>query len=256
MSERSTGVLKAGQPPAVACGACPLRRLPTFVEDTAEEIAFIQSLKVGEILVPARGSIIDEGEPSDRLFTLLSGWAFRFKTLPDGRRQILNFLMPGDLVGLQAKLFSRAAHGIEALSDVRLCRFSRHRVWDMYREQPSIAFDVTWLSAREEGIVDVALLSAGRRTAAERMAALLLQLFQRARSLGMVKDGAVALPLTQLHLADALGLSLMHTNRTVRFLRENGYCDLAGSTLRRVDLPAMRRLAKAAETDPERRPLI
>ena len=245
---------RAGQ--GVPCAACPLRRIDAFRVNTADEVAFIQSLKVGELALRARGDIVREGDVADRLYTLLSGWAFRYKTMPDGRRQILNFLLPGDLVGLQSKLFEQAEHGIEALTDVRLCCFARDRVWDIFRSYPQLGFDVTWLGAHEESLVDDNLFSVGRRSAAERVAALLLQLYQRASGLGLGEDGLLRLPLTQVHIADALGLTEVHTNRTLKALRARGLFDLAAGMLRVRDIAGLRRLARASDPVRERRPLI
>ncbi len=246
----------AGVAPGVACAACPLRRLDAFRANTPDEVAFIQSLKVGELSLRARGDIVREGDAADRLYTLLSGWAFRYKTLPDGRRQILNFLLPGDLVGLQSKLFEQAAHGVEALTDVKLCCFARERIWDIFRSFPQLAFDVTWLGAHEESLVDDNLFSVGRRSAAERVAALLLQLYQRASGLGLGENGLLRLPLTQVHIADALGLSDVHTNRTLQALRARGLFDLAGGMLRVRDVGGLRKLARASDLTHEPRPLI
>ncbi len=250
------GSARDGAPPGTHCASCPLRSLEFFRANTEEEIAFIQGLKVGELSLRARGDIIREGDVADRLYTLLSGWAFRYKTLPDGRRQILNFLLPGDLVGLQSKLFDRALHGVEALTDVTLCCFSRDRVWEIFRLFPQLAFDVTWLGAQEESLVDDNLFSVGRRSAAERIAALLLQLYQRASGLRNGGGGAVRLPLTQVHIADALGLSGVHTNRTLQALRARGLFDLVGGMLRVRDVNGLRELARAADIPPESRPLI
>jgi CRP-like cAMP-binding protein len=240
----------------IPCNACPLRKRDVFVPYGSKEIDFIQSLKVGELVVSARGTILREGDKPERLFTLLAGWAFRFKTLPDGRRQILNFLLPGDLVGLQAKIFAEAAHGVDALTDVRMCLFSRDRIWDIFRNEPTIAFDVTWLSAREEGLVDESLLSAGRRTAAESVAALVLQLFRRATALGLATKAGVPMPLTQIHIADALGLSAVHANRTLRVMRQRKLFTLAGGMLQDVDVNGLQKLARAADGETVRRPLI
>jgi CRP/FNR family transcriptional regulator len=247
---------KSVPPHSVACAACPLRQREAFRPNTAEEIAFIQQLKVGELKLRARTSIFREGDAAERLYTLLAGWAFRFKTLPDGRRQILNFLLPGDLVGLQSKLFAEVAHGAEALTDVVLCVFSRDRVWDIFRRYPQIAFDVTWLGAHEESLVDDNLFSVGRRSAAERMAALLLQLHHRAVHVGLGGDDSLPLPLSQAHIADALGLSNVHTNRVLQALRRKGLFELASGTLRLCDVAAMRRLARGSDTPPEPRPLL
>ena len=82
----------------------------------------------------------------------------------DGRRQILNFALPGDFIGLQASIFDSIGNSVEALSDVVLCVFPREKLWDLYTRYPTLAFDVTWLAAREEQILDEHLLSVGRRT--------------------------------------------------------------------------------------------
>ena len=242
--------------PMTPCDQCPLRPKPVFRTASVDEVAFIQSLKVGEQSVRARATILREGERAERMFTLLSGWAFRFKTLPDGRRQILNFLLPGDLVGLQAKLFAEASHGVEALTDATLCMFSRDRVWDIFREQPQLAFDLTWLGAQEERLVDDALLSTGRRTAVESMAALIAGLYRRAQALDLVVDGVLAFPVPQGHLADALGLSPVHTNRTLQWLRSRALFELSGGVLRAVKLPELQRVARSAGGPVEERPLI
>ena len=240
----------------VSCAGCKLRRLPAFVPNTPDEIGFIQSLKVSELAVSAQAIIVPLSQTSDRLYTLLSGWAFRFKMLPDGRRQILNFLLPGDLLGLQARLFAESDHGIEALTDVVLCVFARERVWAIFRDHPRIAFDITWLGAREEALVDDGLLSAGRRTAAERLAALFLQLYGRAAAVGLQQGDAVAMPLTQAHIADALGLSAVHLNRTLQRLRRLGLVEFGGGVLRLPNQPALRQLAGDTGAATAARPLI
>jgi hypothetical protein len=113
-----------------SCLACPLRLMPAFKDKSDEEIRFIQGMKLDHRQLPAGSDIIHPGQEDAELYTLFSGWAFRYKSLPDGRRQILNFLLPGDLVGLQASLLSAAQHGIEALTEVELCVFPRRRTYD------------------------------------------------------------------------------------------------------------------------------
>ena len=183
---------------------------------------------------PAAGSCAP-GQGSAELYTLYAGWAFRFKDLPDGRRQILNFLLPGDLLGLQAAMFDAAQHGIEALTDVELCLLPRHKIWNLFGQMPELAFDVTWLGAREESHVDENLLSAGRRSAAGRIAALIVHLYKRADALALVAGNTFAFPLNQQHIADALGLSLVHTNKTLARLRRMGMFTLANGSLTLTD---------------------
>jgi CRP-like cAMP-binding protein len=206
----------------ISCFECELRACGLFKPVTPNELGAINEIKRDHIALPAGSEIIRIGDENPEIYTLYSGWAFRFQTLPDGRRQILNFLLPGDLLGLQAAMFDAAQHGIEALTDVQLCLLPRRRVWSFFGEMPGLAFDVAWLGSREESHVDGNLTSAGRRTATERAAALIVMLYKRADALGLVSDDTFAFPLTQQHIADALGLSLVHTNKTLGRLRRLG----------------------------------
>src|ERR1700692_1910757 len=215
----------------VSCYDCTLRACGLFKPVSRNELGAINEIKRDLLVLPAGAEIIRAGEDSPEIYTLYSGWAFRFKTLPDGRRQILNFLLPGDLVGLQAAMFDAAQHGIEALTEVQLCLLPRREVWALFGEMPGLAFDVTWLGAREESLVDENLTSAGRRTATERTAALIVMLYKRAKALGLVVEDTFLFPLTQQHIADALGLSLVHTNKTLARLRKMGMCKGANGPL-------------------------
>ena len=235
-----------------------MRALPLFVPYAPGDLDLIQSLKREHRTMAAGADIIREGQTDAPLFTLFSGWAFRYKTLSDGRRQILNFLLPGDFIGLQQKMTDAAAHGVEALTDVSLCTFQRDALWALHRAAPSIGFDITWLAAHEESLVDDNLLSVGRRSAEERIATLLIQLFKRAAAV-MPEGGAngVPFPLTQQHIADGLGLSLVHTNKTLRRLERRGLHRIEGGRLHLRDARALVRLADLyGDGKPQPRPLI
>lgn len=236
--------------PAVAagCATCPLRRLELFQPVSAEELTLIATLKRGEVEREAGQALIAEGESDGPLMSLLSGWAFRYKTLPDGRRQILNFLLPGDFIGLQQKMTDAASHGVESLTRVRLCSFQRNTVWTLHRELPSLGYDITWLAAHEEALVDNNLLSVGRHNAMERIATVLLVLHTRASVHESCPPGqGVLFPVTQQHLADALGLSLVHTNKTMRRLARAGLCVWQPGP--RLLLPDPQALATLAQID-------
>lgn len=205
---------------------------------------------MGELTADARATILEEGAHSAHLYTLLGGWAFRYKTLEDGRRQILNYAMPGDLVGLQASLMTEMQHSIEALTPVILCVFERERLHELYARFPTLALDLTWIAAREERLLDEHLLSVGRRTALERAAYLLAFLSRRATSLGLHrKDNAVVIPFNQQHIADTLGLSLVHTNKTLRRLADRG---LVSWRDRGCEVREIEALAEIAKWQPER----
>lgn len=201
------------------CQQCPLRSLSTFRDFSAKELEFVAQFKSGELSIERGATILVEGMHSAHLFTLLSGWAFRYKLLPDGRRQIMNYVLPGDLVGLQGSLMDEMDHSVEALTPVTLCVFERSKLEKLFERHASLAYDVTWIAAHEERILDEHLLSVGRRTALERTAYLLSFIHQRAHSVGL-SGGRRVIPITQQHVADTLGLSLVHTNKTLRKLAD------------------------------------
>ena len=123
----------------VPCHLCPLRPLPLFIEHSAAELELVQSLKRREHRLAAGEALIHEGQTDAPLFTLLDGWAFRYKTLRDGRRQILSFLLPGDFIGVQQRMADAAAHGVETLTDSVFCVFQRDALWELHRHQPTWA---------------------------------------------------------------------------------------------------------------------
>ena len=200
------------------CEMCPLRKRPGLREFSREELEFVKTFKVDELRVEAGASFLREGARSEHLYTVLRGWAFRYKVLDDGRRQILNYALPADMVGLQGTLMREMQHSVEALTPIILCVFPRAKLWELYSRLPSLAFDITWLAAREEQLIDEHLVSLGRRTALERTAFLLLHLFARAEEAGLVRDASIQFPFTQQHVADTLGMSLVHTNKTLKRL--------------------------------------
>jgi CRP-like cAMP-binding protein len=244
-----------------ACTECPLRELKLFSPVSAAELQLIQSVRGLPLRKPAGHTLIAEGQANPPLATLLGGWAFRFKTLANGQRQILNFLLPGDLIGLQQRLTENAVHGVEALTEVWLCPFQRDALWQLHREAPALGYSLTWLSAQEEALVDDHLLSVGRRSAESRLAALLVWLFKRAAAL-MPKpaEGAprsVPFPLTQQHIADALGLSLVHTHRTLRKLARRGLYRIEDGLLYLGDPAALVQLAELwGDGRPPERPML
>ena len=230
--------------------------MEAFAPVQAAELAYIENYRSDMVDLPAGARIIPEHRTSAKLFTLYAGWAFRYKTLQDGRRQILNFMLPGDLVGLQQQFADGAMHGVEAITDVELCVFPRDGLWDLYREHPSLGYDITWLAARGEGMVDDNLVTTGRRNAAERVAMLLMHLYRRMERLGLAGTGWIEFPINQQHIADALGLSLVHTNKTLRRLQQLGLHDIEDGRLRLLNPKALVRLADYYDAPLRKAPLL
>ena len=225
------------------CEQCPLRKRRCLREFTPEELAFVKQFKIDELHVDAGASFLRQGASNEHLYTVLNGWAFRYKMLDDGRRQILNYALPADMVGLQGAVMREMEHSVEALTPLTLCVFPRAKLWELYGNFPSLAFDITWLAAREEQIIDEALVSLGRRTALERTAFLLLHLFTRAEEVGLTKQGSIQFPFTQQHLADTLGLSLVHTNKTLKRLSASNAIRWKDRRFEMIDRAALAEIA-------------
>ncbi|MCO5070110.1 MAG: Crp/Fnr family transcriptional regulator [Rhizobiaceae bacterium] len=236
--------------------SCPLRLKPAFRNFEPDELAFVDHFKKGEITLERGATALSEGEASPNLYTVLRGWGFRYKLMEDGRRQILNYVLPGDLIGLQSSLLGEMEHSVEALSEMVLCSFDRHRLPELYRDFPGLAFDVTWLASREEQMLDENLLSIGRRSAVERASYLLAFLATRAQTLSGDPDGPVRIPINQQHVADTLGLSLVHTNRTLRKLASKDFIAWKDGVCIVTDAQALARLARWRGLGETTRPLI
>lgn len=241
----------------VPCEQCPLRaNARAFRDFTATELQFVNTFKSGELNVEAGTNLLQQGTNSGHLYTVLSGWAFRYKMLADGRRQILNYVLPGDFLGLQASVLNEMQHSADALSPMVLCIFPREKLWELYRDHPTLAFDLTWLAAQEEQILDEHLLSIGRRTALERIAYLLLHLFVRAEQIGLAKGNVTQFPLTQQHIADTLGMSLVHTNKTLKRLTASKALRWKDKSFQVMDRDALAEIAQYDVPPRRRRPFI
>ncbi|EYD74659.1 cAMP-binding protein [Rubellimicrobium mesophilum DSM 19309] len=242
--------------PTVPCRDCPLRRQPLFVPFTEEEVLFMERFKQGELRVDPGTTILMEGSNSPQLYTVLRGQGVRYKTLEDGRRQVINFLFPGDFTGLQAGLMGEMKHSVEARTPMTLCAFDRAELWQLFKEQPARAYDLTWIAAVEEHFLGETIATLGQRDAVQRVAWALLKIWQRLRAVGLERNGTVPLPFRQQDLADALGLSLVHTNKTLARLRARQLCDWSERALRVLDAPGLAALGLVEAEPPERRPLM
>jgi len=171
----------------------------------------------------------------------------RYKTLPDGRRQVINFLMPGDFIGLQGAVAAEMGHSVVASTDMTLCVFQRSEFLSLFQSEPQRAYDVTWLAATEEHFLGEALASIGQRSAIERVAWGLSQIWERANRLKLTEGDTLDFPFRQQDLADTLGLSLVHTNKTLAKLRERELATWTDRKLRIIDLAGLRGLAMAGK---------
>jgi CRP-like cAMP-binding protein len=233
-----------------------LRRRDIFEDMSAEDLRFMQRFKVGELVVDAGTPILMEGSNSPQLYTTLHGMGLRYKLLPNGKRQVVNMIFPGDFIGLQAAVMGEMGHSVEATTKMTLCVFDRSGIWTLFKDRPERAFSLTWLAAVEEHFVGDTTSTLGQRNAMQSVAWALTRIFTRGRALGLVNNAEMKLPYKQQGLADALGLSLVHTNKTLAALRSKQLAHWADGLLRINDLEALADIALVDTLTPAKRPII
>ncbi|QUJ75959.1 Crp/Fnr family transcriptional regulator [Sulfitobacter albidus] len=228
------------------CKYCPLNQKDAFQTLKKEELEYMQKFKVGELAVDPGTPILMQGSMAPQLFTVLSGMGIRERHLKTGAKQVINFVFPGDFIGLQAGLLGEMGHSVEARTQMRLCVFNRSEFFSFFRNHPERAFDLTWLAAMEEHFLGETLATVGQRSALQAIAWAMVKIFQRGEALGMVRNNTLDLPYTQRDVADALGLSLVHTNKTLGRLKERQLASWSDRTLQINDLE---NLAEVAMTE-------
>jgi CRP-like cAMP-binding protein len=188
-------------------------------------------------------TLIHEGQKNGSAFVLATGWACSYKMLPDGERQIVDFQIAGDFVGLRSILFQTSDHSAEAVTPIEVSEVLASDLTDSFEQAPRLAAAVLWAASRDEAMMVEHLVNLGRRTADERMAHFLLELGARLRIVGIGDASGFDCPLTQYHLADVLGLSAVHVNRVLRHLREEGLLTFQKGRVSFDDLDGLTRLA-------------
>jgi CRP-like cAMP-binding protein len=244
-------------PNPTPCIECPVRRLALFEPVAAVQLEAMQAHRLEQREYPAGTLIYSQDSRLDESFTLFQGWVILHRTLSDGRRQVLRFALPGDFIGFQPDPDGPILHSAQALTTVRVCAFKRDALMDMFRQHPMLAIQMAWITSRDEAIAHDHLTSLGRRPAKERIAQLFLELHHRLGARGPVDERAgIPVPLKQEHIADALGLTTIHVNRTLRALREAGLAVLRGGMLRIQNRPALVEMTGFRADSFSRRPLL
>ncbi|QPC98255.1 MULTISPECIES: Crp/Fnr family transcriptional regulator [Qipengyuania] len=231
----------------VPCRQCPLQNCPGLRPLDSRQLAYMEEFKAGEVRLDRSEVLIEQETESKHLYTVLDGVLMRYRTLEDGRRQIVNFMFPGDLAGLQGAFEEPASHTIETLLDSRLCVFKRGEFATLIGEHPRLGYDLVWLAAKEERALEEHIVALGQRSARERLTYLAVWLLDRALATGVSSnDNILHLSITQNQIADMLGLSLVHTNRTVRQLEREG---LVIWKNREITVPDMDKACEFAQFD-------
>ena len=202
-----------------------LERLGPLSEDDRRALA--SAADRIKVLGP-RETLIEEGAAVDHVFLIVSGWAYRHKTLPDGRRQIMALLTAGDMCCVQALFSGSIDHTIGTLAASRVAMVPRSEFLALTDERPQVTRALWRASLIDMAILREWVVRLGQRSADERMAHLLSELLLRLEAIGLVQNDGFELPVTQTELAEVLGLSSVHVNRVLQSMRREGLISLQG----------------------------
>lgn len=198
------------------------RKLAAFVALSESDLDILTRFHRSRKTFLRGHELVTEGQPKQAAFILAEGWACSYKILPDGARQIVDFQIPGDFIGLRSILFRTADHSVEAVTGLEASVVHSTDLLDGFGNSPRLATAVLWAASRDEAMVVEHLVNLGRRNAEERMGHFLLEMGARLQLVGQGDRKGYDCPLTQYHLADVLGLTAVHVNRVLRTLREEG----------------------------------
>ncbi len=216
-----------------------MRPLQTRLENIGlvhdEDIAILERLQRRTRNYPP-GCIVQR-EKGHIEFTriIVTGWAIRFRSTPDGHRQIVNFLLPGDSIGLYGALFEKSDSGVELITDATLAEFPCAELLDVFRESARLGAALCWIGGQDERFLEQQIVRIGVLDATSRIAHLLVELQQRMLAAGIAPADATKMPITQKLIAEALGISHVHANRCCRKLEKRGFIETGHQGLTLLD---------------------
>lgn len=188
--------------------------------------------------------VVAPNQPSPDVYVLCNGWAFRFLQLPDGRRQILNFLLPGDLFSASSLFQDRVQSSVKALTAIQVSGMNRDEVHSRFKMNPcKVTPAIATSCSAETDAFEKMLAALGLCSAEERIAHLFLHLMNRISERNIIRENRYPLPLRQQDIAEAVGLTPVHVSRVLGTFRERGIADLSNGVLEVFDLRELQRLA-------------
>ena len=191
--------------------------------------------------------LVHQGQSDQAAYILVSGWVCSYKLQPDGTRQIVDFQVAGDFLGLRSVLLRTSDHSFEPIVDIQAIEVLASDLLEAFEQTPRLATSILWAASRDEAMVVEHLVGMGQRGAEARTAHFLLELGAKLALVGLGSKAGYDCPLTQYHLADALGLSAVHVNRVLRKLRQDGLATFRNG---HVIFDDFDRLAELADFDP------
>jgi CRP-like cAMP-binding protein len=230
--------------PEFEAGALWLSRLDPPHEFGAPERAKVLSVFFSIDVFAARTEVREEGQPRCDPFLVVEGLVGCSRRTAAGRRQMIAILVPGDLYSGEEAMDPPSSLSVHCLSDCRIAFLPHPLLEELGLTSPKLRRALRRLEQEQRRTVQEWVLNLGGRSAATRLANLFCELFERLARVGLVRDCAYELPLTQQDLADVSGLSVIHVNRVLQQFRQAGLLSFSGGLLHILDLPSLRKLGE------------
>jgi len=220
------------------------KKMEMFTAFSDEERRRLDELISQRVEYAPRDDIIADGAHSGDCHVVLSGLACRYKILRDGGRQIMAFLIPGDLCDAEIFILKVMDHGVAAMTPTTAALVSGKAMKEMLRETSNLGEALWWGTMTDLGVLRERIIDHGRRSAKERIAHLLYEMLVRYRMVDLAKDDSFDFPVTQTDLADATGLTPAHANRTLQKLRADGLIEKKGRAIKVIDPDGLKKIAQ------------
>ena len=220
-----------------------IQKLSRFVALSASEKGALSDLTETVVSVRAHTNLVNEGEKPTTVRVLMDGFACRYKNLPDGGRQIVAFILPGDICNPHVLILKKMDHSIATMAACNIAELSADDILKLTDGHPAIARALWWSNLVDEGISREWITNIGRRRSLRRAAHLLCEMLVRLRIVGLVNEGHFEMPLTQIELADTVSISQVHMNRVLNELRNLGLITLHGKKVTILNVGALEELA-------------
>jgi CRP-like cAMP-binding protein len=199
-----------------------LRRISFYADLDDVDQQVIMQINGREQHYEKNTEIVDAGQELDSVLIVKEGWAIRYKTLEDGRRQVLNVLLPGDMFDLQVLVAAEADHSVKTVTSLTGLSVRPAEFRHLLTESGKLTLAFWWMQVQEEAFLREQIVRNGKQSARERIGHFLLELYRRVLIAGAGNGDGFRVPLTQTIIADALGLTPIHTNRVMRQLERDG----------------------------------
>jgi CRP-like cAMP-binding protein len=223
------------------------RKLARFVTLSPDETAILNELQSSTRTVQRHSYLTVEGRNYDSLSVIIDGIAIRYRILNDGRRQVMNFLLPGDIVDILGIFSENSLYSTKSLTKIAITDIPIFEIKQLFATQSQLVIKIFWNAICENAVDAEHIVDLGKRSAAERIAHFFLELLVRLQAVGLADECSYRIPLTRELIGDAVGLTCDHLSRVLRRLRED---NLVVFEEQRVTIKDIERLSELADFEP------